>query len=129
MCDAVRVTTLEDNMNRWKTMAMMSMGFACGVVWTAACGGTDSAKADDSGYEDDGSGSAGSSSGDCAPPPPSSHGGARTVLEIRWNLEGDNCSHYNGRNCCPSGFRLVGYSTPTGGGDEAEHQVCLENAS
>ena len=43
-------------MNRWKTIAMMSMGFTCGVVWTVACGGADSAKADDSGYEDDGAG-------------------------------------------------------------------------
>ena len=59
MCDAVRVTTLEDSMNRWKTIAMMSMGFTCGVVWTAACGGADSAKADDSGYEDDGAAGSG----------------------------------------------------------------------
>tara|TARA_Y100001937_G_C7012208_1_gene281479 strand:+ start:297 stop:716 length:420 start_codon:yes stop_codon:yes gene_type:complete len=41
-------------MNRWKTIAMMSMGFTCGVVWTAACGGADSAKADDSSSSTDG---------------------------------------------------------------------------
>jgi hypothetical protein len=35
-------------MDRWKTIAMMSVAFTCGVAYTAACGGTDSAKADDS---------------------------------------------------------------------------------
>ena len=116
-------------MNRWKTIAMMSMGFTCGVVWTAACGGADSAKADDSGYEDDGAagsggGSAGSGGGT---PPPSSHGGARAVLELYYNTAGESCHDYraNGVDCCPSGFTWVGTAKASSG----DHQVCLQDAS
>ena len=115
-------------MNRWKTIAMMSMGFTCGVVWTAACGGADSAKADDSGYEDDGAagsggGSAGSGGGT---PPPSSHGGARTVLELYRNTAGDRCFYSaGGSDCCPSGFTWVGTARES----SAEQQVCLQDAS
>ena len=36
-------------MNRWKTIAMMSMGFTCGVVRTAAFGRVSSAQAGISG--------------------------------------------------------------------------------
>ena len=115
-------------MNRWKTIAMMSMGFTCGVVWTAACGGADSAKADDSGYEDDGAGggSAGSGGGT---PPPSAHGGARTVLALHVSATGIQCldpDEPSGMDCCPEGFTHVGYKFLTGGGD---HQVCLQDAS
>ena len=116
-------------MNRWKTIAMMSMGFTCGVVWTAACGGADSAKADDSGYEDDGSaggsggGSAGSGGGT---PPPSSHGGARTVLELQYSTDGQRCYRWGESasdfDCCPPGFTWVGNNSDI-------EQVCLENAS
>ena len=120
-------------MNRWKTIAMMSMGFTCGVVWTAACGGADSAKADDSGYEDDGAGggsgggSAGSGGGT---PPPSAHGGARTVLELMYSISGARCFYESsdsifGEDCCPSGFTFVGIAEKAGG----EHQVCLQDAS
>ncbi len=121
-------------MNRWKTIAMMSMGFTCGVVWTAACGGADSAKADDSGYEDDGSaggsggGSAGSGGGT---PPPSAHGGARTVLVLGSNADDQSCTAGSARNCCPAGFTPVGYSSPSSDqmGNGLEHQVCLQDAS
>ena len=96
-------------MNRWKTIAMMSMGFTCGVVWTAACGGADSAKADDSGY-----------------------GGARTVLELLYSTSGSRCfkDTYDGmigEDCCPPGFTFVGIAER--GGDEGQHQVCLQDAS
>jgi hypothetical protein len=124
-------------MDRWKTIAMMSLGFTCGVVWTAACGGADSAKADDSGYEDDGAGggSAGAGGGSAGSgggtPPPSSHGGARTVLELEYNTDGRACYEGESANsyevdCCPSGFTWVG-SASRGAGEG--HQVCLENAS
>ena len=93
-------------MNRWKTIAMMSLGFTCGVVWTAACGGANSAKAD-------------------------GHGGARTVLLLERNPAGDGCQLYDGEapNCCPSGFTPVGYSSPSSDqmGNGNQHQVCLEN--
>ena len=116
-------------MNRWKTIAMMSLGFTCGVVWTAACGGADSAKADDSGYEDDGAGggSAGSGGGT---PPPSAHGGARTVLKLYYGPDGGRCYYSTedeGPNpayevdCCPSGFSYVG--TQDGA------SICLQDAS
>jgi hypothetical protein len=49
MCDAVRVTTLEDSMDKWKTIAMVSMGFACGALWMTAGGGANSAQAGISG--------------------------------------------------------------------------------
>ena len=120
-------------MNRWKTIAMMSMGFTCGVVWTAACGGADSAKADDSGYEDDGAGggSGGGSAGSGAgTPPPSAHGGARTVLLLEYNTDGEYC--YAGGffseevDCCPSGFTWVGSAETSG---SRGHQVCLQDAS
>jgi hypothetical protein len=115
-------------MDRWKTIAMMSLGFTCGVVWTAACGGADSAKADDSGYEDDGAG--GGSGG--GTPPPSAHGGARTVLELMYSTSGARCFHETsdsifGEDCCPSGFTFVGIAEKAG--DAHEHQVCLQNAS
>lgn len=116
-------------MNRWKTIAMMSMGFTCGVVWTAACGGADSAKADDSGYEDDGSAGAGSGGGGGVTPPPSSHGGARTVFELESNRRGDSCVDYEGRiasDCCPDGFEAVGTAARYNG-DYDGHVVCLES--
>jgi len=111
-------------MDRWKTMAMMSLAFTCGVAYTAACGGTDSAKADDSGSWSDGSG------GGAPSPTPSSHGGARTVLELKWSVDGEECFYYvgesriSGIDCCPAGFTFVGV-----GFDQSGEQVCLENAT
>ena len=109
-------------MDRWKTIAMMSLAFTCGVAYTAACGGADSAKADDSGSWSDGSG------GGAPSPTPSSHGGARTVLELEYSVDGERCFYYyggvllEGIDCCPAGFTYVGVG-------DTQEQVCLENAT
>jgi hypothetical protein len=95
-------------MKRWKTVTVMSLGFICGVVWTAACDGTDSAKA---------------AEGDTF--------NARAVLELTHDASGGECDSHeamvegSGISCCPSGFELVGFRSG-GGGDKAALQVCLE---
>ena len=58
---------------------MMSVGFTCGVAYTAACGGTDSAKADDS-------------AGVIDPLPAGASGGARAVLYMCYNTDGLQCT-------------------------------------
>jgi hypothetical protein len=104
-------------MDRWKTIAMMSVAFTCGVAYTAAGGGADSAMADDSADGFD-------------PLPAGSSGGARAVLYLVYATDGtestkDRGSERTVSDCCPPGFTSVGVRTET---YRHLNLVCLEDA-
>jgi hypothetical protein len=80
-------------MDRWKATAILAMGFACGVAYTAACGG--GAKDSAASATDGGAG--------------------RAVVYVAYTLDLANCSaSASPAGCCPSGFTAAGFYAPAG---------------
>ncbi len=118
-------------MNRWKAIAMMSVGFICGVAYTAACGSTKGAEADSSSVTD----SEADSGTSVAPLPTDAFvSKSRAVFYVSYKTNGKRCvdalsQEKTERTCCPAGFSSVGvHANHSDAYPAGASLVCLEDA-